>query len=110
MRMIFTQTVTDDARAFLMRLIGCHAQFVQREQDAALNGLESILHTRKRAFQNDMLRIGNHGNMHDLVHGLLDNLMTRCCFLGRLSAVFPACHYFAFPSRARNVSTLLKSA
>ena len=110
MRMIFTETIADDTRTLFMRLIGRHAQLAERKQNPALNGLESILHTRERTFQNDMLRIGNHGNVHNLVHGLLNNLMTRCCFLGRLSAVFPACHYFAFPSRARNVSTLLKSA
>ena len=110
MRMIFAQTIADNARALFMRLIRRNAQLVERKQNAPLNRLEAILHTRERTFQNDVLRIRNHRDVHHLVHRTLNDLVTRRILLRRLPTFLFACHYFAFPSRARNVSTLLKSA
>ena len=107
-RVILAQAVAHDARALLVRLIRRDAQLVERKENAALHGLEAILHARQRALQDDVLRVGNHRDVHDLFHGPLDDLMLRLVF-GRLFVLF-ACHYCAFPSRARNVSTLLKSA
>ena len=110
MGMIFAQTVADNARAFLMRLVRRDAQLVEREENTALDGFKAVLHARKRTLENDMLGVRNHGDVHDLFHGALNNLVLRLAFPGRLSALSPACHYFTFPSLTRNVSTLLKSA
>ena len=110
MRVVFAQTVADNARTFFVRLIRCNAQLVEREENTPLNRLKAVLHTRERAFQNDMLRIRDHRDMHDLFHRALNDLVMRRSPLRRLTAFLFACHYFAFPSRARNVSTLLKSA
>jgi hypothetical protein len=62
------RAVADDARALLVRLVGRDAQLVQGEENAALNGLEAVLHARQRTLQDDMLRVGNHGDVHDLFH------------------------------------------
>ena len=110
MRMVFAQTIADNARAFFVRLIRRNAQLVEREENTPLNRLEAVLHARERTFQNDVLRIRNHRDVHHLVHRALDDLVMRRSPLRRLTAFLFACHYFAFPSRARNVSTLLKSA
>jgi len=108
-RMVFTQTIANNTRALLVRLIRRDAQFVKREENASLDGLETIFHARQRPFENDVLCIRDHGNVHDLFHGPLNDLMLRLILhrFGGLSA----CHYLLpFPSCARNVSTLLKSA
>ena len=110
MRMVFAQTIADNARAFFVRLIRRNAQLAEREENTPLNRLEAVLHARERAFQNDVLRIWDHRDMHDLFHRTLDDLVMRRSPLRRLTAFLFACHYFAFPSRVRNVSTLLKSA
>ena len=49
MRMIFAQTIADNARALFMRLIRRNAQLVERKQNAPLNRLEAILRGSARS-------------------------------------------------------------
>ena len=73
MRMVFAQAVADDTRALAVRFVGGEAQLQHGVENASLHGLESVLHARKRALENDVLGIGHHGLMHDLVHVALDD-------------------------------------
>ena len=66
-RVIFSQTVAHDLGTFFVRLVRRQPELVHRVQNAALNGLQTVLHPGQSAVQNDVLRIGHHGIMKDLV-------------------------------------------
>ena len=58
-RVVLTDHVTDDARRLVVRLVAVRAQFVHREQHAAVHRLEAVPHVRERA-------------PHDHAHGVVE--------------------------------------
>ena len=54
--MVFTQAVAHDAGALAVGLVRGDAQFVHGVEDAALHGLQAVLHAGQGALQDDVLR------------------------------------------------------
>ena len=57
MRVVFTDHVADHARGFLVRLVPGVAQFVHREQHAAMHRLQAVAHIRERAADDHAHRV-----------------------------------------------------
>ena len=63
-RVIFTHAVTDGAGALDVRLVGRDAAFAHCVEDAAVDGLETIAHVRKRAGHDDRHRVLEERRAH----------------------------------------------
>ena len=71
-RVELAQAVAHYARALAVGCVGTNAQLAHREEYAALDGLESVLHARERAVKDDVFGIGQHGFGHDVLHALYE--------------------------------------
>ena len=105
MGMVFAHGVPGHAGRLFVWLVRGVAQFHHGVEDAALHGLEAILHPGQGALHDDVLGVWNHGGVHDLLHrglhdGLVDDDFVRLLFTGHQR--FP-------PSRSK-LSSRLKSA
>ena len=88
-RMVFAQAIAHDARALAVRLIRRKAQFLHGVENAALHGLESVLHARQGALQDDVLGIGQHGITHHILHGFLHDFFQPRLHILRLPRHLP---------------------
>ncbi len=66
-RVVLTDYVTDDTRRLVVRLVAVRAEFVHREQHAAMHRFQSIAHVGKRA-------------PHDHAHGVIEVALTHLVF------------------------------
>ena len=71
--MVFAQAVAHNAGALAVGLVRAQAQFMHGIQNAALHGLEAVLHPGNGPLHDDVLRVGNHGVVHHVLQGGLDN-------------------------------------
>ena len=71
--MVFAQAVAHNAGALAVGLVRAQAQFMHGIQNAALHGLQAILHPGNGPLHDDVLRVGNHGVVHHVLQGGLDN-------------------------------------
>ncbi len=101
--MVFAQAVTHDAGALSMGLVRGQAQLQHGVEDAPLDGLQAVLHPRQGPFQNDVLRVGDHGVVHDLVHAAVEDDLLLLGFFDLLAH----CRSLSF---SKAVLSLLKSA
>jgi hypothetical protein len=58
---IFTEAVAHDAGGLSVGLVGRHAQFHHRVEDAAVDGLQAVAHVRQRAADDDRHRVADEG-------------------------------------------------
>ena len=54
-RMVFTEALANDSRRLLVRFVGSGAQLVHRIKYTSLNGFESVLDSRERSVENNVL-------------------------------------------------------
>ena len=101
---VFAQAVAHDAGALAVGLVGRVAQFQHGVEDAPLHGLEAVLDPGQGALEDDVLRVGDHAVVHDLLHGFLQD---RLVALDGLVASLLRHQPFTHPSKE---STLLKFA
>ena len=66
--MVFTKAVAHDTGALAVRLVRGGAQLHHGVQDAALDRLEAVLHAGEGTLQDDVLGVGHHAVVHDVLH------------------------------------------
>src|SRR6185312_10482979 len=102
-RVVFADHVTDHARGFLVRLVPGVAQFVHREQHAAMHRLQAIAHVRKRAA---------HDHAHRVIEVALAHLVFNIdanYFTGRLRHSLVSLFSRTEKARVRNAARAWKS-
>src|SRR6185437_1590539 len=102
-RVVFADHVTDHARGFLVRLVPGVAQFVHREQYAAMHRLQAIAHVRKRAA---------HDHAHCVIEIALAHLVFDVdanYFTGRLRHRFFSRDWWTKKARVPNAARAWKS-
>ena len=100
---VFAQAVAHDAGALSMGLVRGEPQLQHGVEDAPLDGLQAVLHPGQGPLQDDVLRVGDHGVVHDLVHAPVEDDLLLLGFFDLLAH----CRSLSF---SKAVLSLLKSA
>ena len=94
MGVVFAQAVAHDAGALAVGLVGRVAQFQHGVEDAPLHGLEAVLDPGQGALEDDVLRVGDHAVVHDLLHGFLGLIFTSLIWISQNPAAIGFKLYF----------------
>ena len=113
--MVFTKAVAHDTGAFAVRLVRGGAQLHHGVQDAALDRLEAVLHAGEGTLQDDVLGVGHHAVVHDVLHVDIQNpggivLYDRLIVLLLRQGQFPPSCAARWLSGSSKLSGRLKSA
>ena len=91
-RVILTQTVTDDTRRFTVRLVRRSAQLEHRVEYSSLHGLETVLYSRQCSVENNVFAVRQHRIVQYLFECTVDNLG----IVHRFFCFFVLCHIYPY--------------